>query len=218
MPTPGEILNLFPFFDETGLGSFIGSVTKIPAGACAFMEGDYSIHVAFIAKGALRVVKTGESGREIVLYKVLPGESCILQLSSVLSGVGYPATAIVEHDVEAIMVPVERFKQSINESQFLRNFVYGSFTKRIAWMMSLIEEVAFKRMDVRLIELLLSRTSPEQPELNMTHERIALELGTAREVISRLLKNLEHDALVELARGKVTIINRNGLDAILPDR
>ncbi len=215
--TPEDISNLFPFFLETGMDNVVHSIAKIPAGACAFLEGDHSSHVAFVLKGSLRVIKIGESGREILLYRVLPGESCILQLSSVLAGVGYPATAIVENEAEAVMIPAERFKHWINESQSLRDFVYGNLTKRISAMMALVEEIAFKRMDVRLIELLLSKTSAEQRVIKMTHEEIAGELGTAREVISRLLKNLENDAFLELSRGKIELTNRNGLQSILAD-
>ncbi|MHB1652574.1 MAG: Crp/Fnr family transcriptional regulator [Desulfitobacteriaceae bacterium] len=215
--TPESISNLFPFFLETGVDNVVHSIAKIPAGTCAFLEGDHSSQVAFVLKGSLRVIKIGESGREILLYRVLPGESCILQLSSVLAGVGYPATAIVENEAEAIMIPAEQFKKWINDYQSLRDFVYGNLTKRISSMMTLVEEVAFKRMDTRLIELLLSKTSVEQIEIKVTHEEIAWELGTAREVISRLLKNLENDAIIELSRGQIKLSSRNRLVNILAD-
>ncbi|MHB1405250.1 MAG: Crp/Fnr family transcriptional regulator [Desulfitobacteriaceae bacterium] len=212
-----EILRLFPFFLDTGTDNIVHSIATIPPGTCAFLEGAHSSEVAFVLKGSLRVIKIGESGREILLYRVLPGESCILQLSSVLAGVGYPANAIVENETEAVMVPAALFKKWINEYQSLRNFVYGNMTKRISSMMALVEEVAFKRMDTRLVELLLNKTSAEQIAVEMTHEEIASELGTAREVVSRLLKNLENDALVELSRGRIRLTNRYGLESILRD-
>lgn len=215
--TSEDILTLFPFFRDTGLDKTLYRVAHISAGTCAFLEGEQSTHVAFITKGSLRVMKIAESGREILLYRVLPGESCILQLSSVLAGIGYPATAIVENEAEAVMIPAEHFKKWINQYQGLRDFVYGNLSKRISSMMALIEEVAFKRMDVRLVELLLSKTSPEQTLVRMTHEELAMELGTAREVVSRLLKNLGNDALVELSRGKIELTNRNALQRTLPE-
>lgn len=193
------------------------NIATIPPGVCAFLEGDHSSDVAFVLKGSLRVIKIGESGREILLYRVLPGESCILQLSSVLADSGYPANAIVENETEAVMVPAALFKKWINEYPSLRNFVYGSMSKRISSMMALVEEVAFKRMDARLVEFLLNKTSAEQMSVKMTHEEIASELGTAREVVSRLLKNLENDSFLELSRGKINLINRYGLESNLRD-
>lgn len=212
-----EILRLFPFFLDTGTDNIVHSIATIPPGTCAFLEGAHSSEVAFVLKGSLRVIKIGESGREILLYRVLPGESCILQLSSVLANVGYPANAIVENETEAVMVPATLFKKWINESESLRDFVYGNLSKRISSMMALVEEVAFKRMDARLIELLLNKTSTEHIAVEMTHEEIASELGTAREVVSRLLKNLENDALLELSRGRIRLTNRYGLESILRD-
>ncbi len=212
-----KILSLFPFFRDIGTDNLVHSIATIPPGTCAFLEGAQSSEVAFVLKGSLRVIKIGESGREILLYRVLPGESCILQLSSVLAGVGYPANAIVENETEAVMLPASLFKKWINEYQSLRNFVYGNLTKRISDMMALVEEITFKRMDARLVELLLAKTSAEKTVVKMTHEEIASELGTAREVVSRLLKNLENDTFIELSRGRISLKNRSGLASILRD-
>jgi len=215
--TPEEIAALFPFFQDTGLNHILPHLLVIPAGTCAFAEGDRSSGVALICKGSLRVMKIGESGREILLYRVVPGESCILQLSSVLADIGYPATAVVENEAEAVMIPAATFKNWLNIYPSVRNFVYGNLSKRISDMMALVEEIAFKRMDVRLIELLLNKTSSGDNLIEMTHEAIAIELGTAREVVSRLLKNLENDALVELSRARIKLTDRKKMQQILVD-
>lgn len=208
---------LFPFLKEIDLNQNPPAVTQIPAGTCAFLEGEHSTHVAFVISGTIRVVKISESGRAIILYRVNRGESCILLLSSVLAAIPYPATAIIEEDTEAILIPVQQFKAWMNHSVSLQLFVYSHLTLRLAALMTLIEEFAFKRMDRRLIELILSKTSEEEPFLKKTHEELALELGTAREVVSRLLKDFEKEHWISVTRGKITVMNSYGLQKALTD-
>lgn len=217
MDINSDVKALFPFLNEieTVAESPAFTVNKIPAGVCAFAEGEPATHIALIVSGSIQVIKSGESGRQILLYRVGKGESCILLLSSVLAGIAYPATAITEENTVAVMLPVQQFKLWLNQFESLRNFVYKHLTERLVSIMTLIEEVTFKRMDVRLAELLLNKTAPGKPELTGTHEEIALELGTAREVVSRLLKDLQHEQLIILTRGKITITNRTGLDRYL---
>ena len=210
-----KIENLFPCLNQIDFVQNPPTVVHMPAGTCAFREGEHSTHIALLLSGTLRVVKTSESGRVIVLYRVTPGECCILLLSSVMAGIPYPATAYVEEEAEALLLPVQQFKDWIEQSDCLRVFVYSHLTQRLAALMTLVEELAFKRMDHRLAELLLTKTSREQQLLKTTHEEIALELGTVREVISRLLKEFEKENWIKVTRGKITVLDRSGLQKAL---
>lgn len=114
-------------------------------------------------------------------------------LSSALGNIPYPATAIVEQDVEALMIPKGLYKYWLQQIPAVQMFTYQSLAKRLGSVMALIEEITFKRIDIRLIRFLLEHTSEREAILYKTHEELAIELGTAREVISRILKNMEGD-------------------------
>lgn len=191
------------------------ATVKLPAGLCAFADGDDSSSIPLLIKGSIKVLKIAESGREILLYRVLPGETCIIMLSSALGNLPYLATAIVESEVEALMIPTELYKNWMQHIPAVQTFTYQSLAQRLGSVMALIEEVAFKRIDTRLIRFLLDHTSAQNPQLYLTHEELAIELGTAREVISRLLKNLEGDHLLLLSRGKIEITERENLLKLL---
>ncbi len=169
-------------------------------------------HVAFIVSGVIRVAKIGENGKEVNLYRVCRGESCVLTISSLLSHSPFPATAIVEEDVEALIVPKHTFAKMMTTNVELQTFVYDMMMNRFMTMMQMIEHIVFEKMDKRLIEFLLTRCDNSKTNMiEMTHEHIAVELGTAREVVSRILKQLERDGYVQLARGKVKIVDKERL-------
>jgi CRP/FNR family transcriptional regulator len=206
--------NLFPFLKEVEFMQNSPSIIHLPAGTCAFQEGEYCTHIALVIQGTIRVVKMSESGRAIILYKVNRGESCILLMSSSLAGIPFPATALIEEDTQALLIPIQQFKDLMNHSESLRAFVCSHFTQRLTSLMTLIEEVTFKRMDRRLGELILNKTSPEKNFIITTHEEISLELGTVREVISRLLKDFEKENWITVTRGKITVIDRCALENV----
>ncbi|CUA80927.1 Crp/Fnr family transcriptional regulator [Anoxybacillus eryuanensis] len=185
---------------------------KLPKGTVVFREGDMCEHVAFIVSGVIRVAKIGENGKEVNLYRVCRGESCVLTISSVLSHSPFPATAIVEEDAEAIIVPKDTFATMMATNTQLQTFVYDMMMNRFMAMMQMIEHIVFEKMDKRLIEFLLDRCKKNKTNMiEMTHEHIAIELGTAREVVSRILKQLEREGYVQLARGKVKIVDKERL-------
>jgi CRP/FNR family transcriptional regulator len=198
-----EIYGYFPFLKEIDTG--ILSPKKIPAGTLAFLEGDNCANIALVTGGVIRVAKIGANGREINLYRVTPGESCVLLLTSALSGTGYPATAIVEEDAEVVMVPTGKFKEWMNTFPGVRDFAYGLLAKRLMAVMVLIEEITFRKVDERLAELILKQAARGKDTLQTTHDELAVELGTAREVVSRVLKEFEKEKAIELARGKIKI-------------
>ncbi|GIV75173.1 MULTISPECIES: Crp/Fnr family transcriptional regulator [Caldilinea] len=151
--------------------------------------------------GSVRVVKPTFSGREILLYRLEPGDSCVLTASCLLGRTNYPARGVVESDLTAFVLAQPVFNRLMDVSAPFRALVFHHFADRIADLMQLVEEVAFGQVDQRLAAYLLERG----PLLQTTHQQIADELGTVREVISRRLKQFEHHGLVQLARGQVRI-------------
>ena len=152
---------------------------------------------------------------EIITFAKCSGSHPCIMLSSAMGDIPYPATAIVEQDAEALMIPNELYKQWLQQYPSIQAFTYQNLARRLSSVMTLIEEIAFKRIDIRLIRFLLEQTSEKQPRLYLTHEEIATELGTAREVISRVLKNLEGDHVVTLSRGKIEVTHRQTLENLL---
>lgn len=204
---------LFPFLKDHSL--FVSK--RIPKGTVIFDEGDQCGGIAFVLNGSIRVSKVGKNGREVVLYRVCRGDSCILTIASVLSNISYPATAIVEEDVEVILIPVQQFKMQMAINFELQQFTYKLISERFLEVMTLIDEIIFRRIDERLIEFLLKQASKDGDIIEMTHEELAIQLGTAREVISRIMKGLERDGYIQLSRGKVRIMNHSNLKERLSD-
>jgi CRP/FNR family transcriptional regulator len=162
--------------------------------------------------GEVRVQLTSESGREVTLYRIGPGGSCILTTSCLLSNEHYPAEAIAESDIEALAIPVSSFQSALEESQWFRRFVFDGFSSRLTSVIQKIEQIAFTAIDVRLAGVLLEldRKGVEK----ITHHDIAVELGTAREVVSRHLKRFESEGWVRLGRGQVSLVDRPKIEAL----
>ena len=155
-----------------------------------FVEGDQAEAIALLLSGVVRVYKIGENGREITLYRFGNGESCILTANVILSRQTFPAIATVERDAEAVMIPAGAFRQWIGRYDLWRDFIFGLLSQRLASVIATVDEVAFRRMDVRVAAFLLAR-SQDGGQVHITHQQIAAELGSSREVISRLLESLE---------------------------
>jgi CRP/FNR family transcriptional regulator len=178
--------------------------------AVVFRHGDQCRHFLLVLEGSIRVQKISESGKEIVLYRVGSGESCVLSTACLMAGESYPAEAIVESPVKAIAIPFQRFEDALGGSRGFRAFVFTSYGRRVASLIMLIEEVAFGRMDGRLAQCLLNRAGRRR-EIHATHHELAIELGTAREVVSRLLKEFERHGWVKLYRGRLEILHAGAL-------
>jgi CRP/FNR family transcriptional regulator len=192
--------------------------TTLPGGVEVYREGETCQRVAFVGEGSIRVFKRHDGGREITLYHVRQSESCILTTSCVLTGQRYPATAIVENDhpVEAVIIAPEQFYKWVHEHQIVRDYVFNMMSHRISDMMALIEEITFGKMDNRIAHFLIEKFTGEGTflrSIHITHEQIADELGTAREVVSRLLKEFEKAGALELGRGRVRMTNERLLRA-----
>lgn len=168
--------------------------------------------IALLLGGVVRVYKIGETGREITLYRFGSGESCVLTASAILNQKTFPAIATVEQDAEAVMIPAEAFRRWVRRYDLWRRFVFDLLSQRLASMMEVLEEVAFRRMDARVASLLLARSRLQNP-IHITHQQIAAELGTSREVISRILEDFVRRGLVQISRGQVQVLDVGGLEA-----
>ena len=182
-----------------------GQRMEIPAGTRIFGPGDPCNGLPLVLKGEVRVQMTGASGNEIVLYRIKGGEICTLSLACLLAEGSHQSEAIVDEDSEVLVIPAAVTDRLMDEDKVFRSAVIESYGERLRSLMLVIEEVAFRRLDQRLAERLVQRQRDGQ--LNATHQDLAVELGTAREVISRLLKEFERRGLVTLERGLITLLN-----------
>ena len=183
---------------------------KISAGQDVFLEGDRVDGIALLISGIVRVYKVGESGRQITLYRFGNGQSCILTANAILSQKTFPALAIVEKDAEAVMIPADVFRNWVGKYDLWREFVFDLLSQRLSSVMEIIDEVVFSRMDVRLGALLITRSQVQNP-IRITHQEIAAELGSSREVISRLLEDFSERGFVAVGRGEVGLLDADGL-------
>lgn len=219
-----EILEKFGFFrggDDSLRKAVVQNMTHVTLapGTYTLHEGDPCNAISFVGQGRIRVFKTGETGREITLYNVQEGESCFLSVMALLSSRPYPASALVESPVEAVILPASVFRELMERNIHVRTFVFDMMGERFANLTSLLEEIAFGKMDRRLADFLLRRFSTEgadSPALSVTHEQIAVELGTAREVVSRLLKEFERVGAIRLMRGRIILQDRRELESFTP--
>ncbi len=178
-----------------------------------FEAGDSCDHFYYLIKGSVRVELLTYSGKPITLYRFGSGESCILTSSCLLSGDPYNAEAITETMVEALAVPIIDFRYLLENSDEFRQLVFQSFGQRLSEMMMKIEQIISVPIHQRLAILLLNRLRKQNPII-VTHDQIASEIGTAREVITRKLHSWDEEGLIIRGRGKITIIDEIALRKI----
>ena len=179
---------------------------RVPEGTRLFGPGKPAESLMLLTSGTVRVQQLSEAGREIVLYRVHAGESCVLTTACLLAFEDYSAEGIAETDIDAIAISRDDFDVLMSVSKEFRQFVFEAYSKRITDLFLVIEEIAFKRMDIRLAQKLLELKGGKGV-LHLTHQQLAVELGTAREVISRQLKEFERRGWVGLGRGVIELHN-----------
>ena len=189
------------------------TTVNLPAGTTVFAPGLMAESFLLLLKGKIRVQQTSASGREIVLYRVGGGETCIMTTACLLANEFYSAEGITETEVTAVAISKEAFEEAIARSSGFRRLVFSQYSHRISDVMHVVEEVAFERLDKRLAARLLELASPEGA-LSITHQELAAELGTAREVIGRQLKELERRDFVSLSRGTILLKDRKMLECL----
>ncbi|MDL2270098.1 Crp/Fnr family transcriptional regulator [Desulfosarcina sp. OttesenSCG-928-A07] len=163
----------------------------------------------FVLAGCIKIFKLSPEGREITLFRVTPGECCIMSAACILSGKPFPAMAVAEEAVTAVALPGTTFIDLFSKSTVLRQYLMGMFADRFEAMAMLVEEVTFNRMDKRLAKFLIQNR--RHGKVETTHEAIALEMGTAREVVSRLLNDFQKKGYVRLSRGELSIESPDAL-------
>lgn len=184
-----------------------GQAVLLPRGHQIYWQGDACQAIAFLFSGTVRVYKCSENGREITLYEIVPGETCILNASCIIGRQGYPANAVTLTECHALLIPAQVFRQMLTDHEPMRTFIYSLLGHRLVEIMELVEEIAFRRMDDRLRDYLLEKSC--NGILQATHQIIANDLGTSREVITRLLRDLELRDEVHVSRNEITL--RSGL-------
>ncbi len=209
---PNTLISLYPSLralppDDLARIERSDAYLHIPAGTQIFAEHQPCRGFPLLLSGSIRVVKTAPSGREMLLYRVEPGGSCIITSSCLLGHADYSARGEAETDLVMAMLPAPLFATMVAEQAGFRDFVFHLFAERIAELMQLVEEVAFHRLDQRLAKLLLARGD----EIQTTHQALADELGSVREIVSRLLKGFAADGLVSLGREHISLRDRDGL-------
>jgi|SRR5579875_579535 CRP/FNR family transcriptional regulator len=176
----------------------------IPQDKIVFRPGDACTQFPLIISGTIRVQRVTESGREILLYRVTANETCILTIASLLASEPYEAEAITETEVVAYALPAAPFKELMNLSPAFRSLVFDGYSRRIAMLMSKIEEILCTRIDVRLAERLIGLMGAGS-RIETTQNALAADLGTAREVIGRALHMFERSGWVKLYRGAIEV-------------
>lgn len=182
---------------------------SLKTGAVVFEELQSCNAYPFLLSGNVRVVKRSETGREIALYNVTPGDACVVSSACLLGNKPYNAVGLVQSDCELLMIPADDFDHLLSIKVF-REFMFSLFSRRILDLMLLIDEVAFRKLDQRLARLLISKGT----SVEMSHQRLADELGTVREMITRILSGFADRQWVRLNRGSIEIVDRQELERI----
>ena len=209
---PRSLLRLYPALsslpaDELATLCRTTALHTLPAGSPVFGERQDCPGFPLLLGGSIKVVKSTAGGREMLLYRVEPGGSCIITSSCLLGHSPYSARGVAETPLTLLILPSTLFARLVAENARFRDFVFHLFAERIAELMQLVEEVAFHRLDQRLAKLLLARGDA----IHCTHQALAEELGSVREIVSRLLKGFATQGLVTLGREQIRVIDREGL-------
>jgi CRP/FNR family transcriptional regulator len=204
----------FPVFAEIDPAALDGllrnlQLLHVPAGTILFDAKQPCRGFPLLLEGSVRVAKAAPNGREIVLYRVEPGEGCILSGSCLLGDTDYSATGVAETAVTLVSIPPALFEELMIESPPFRRFVFGMYSARLAEVMELVEEVAFRKLDERLAQVLIHRG----PVIAATQQDLADELGSVREIVSRLLRSFEQRGWVRLERERISVLDPKALAA-----
>jgi len=203
-----RFLEIFPFFRNASQ-SLVESIlslsrhNKISGNVLVKLEGDQCQDFFLMLSGEIRIYKVGGSSREITLYELGPGDICVLNASCMLSNTKLPANAATTSDTEVLLLSSQHFLDIIAGYEEMRAFVHSQINVRITSIMTLVSEIVFDKMDERLINYLIEKS--ENNNLKRTHQHIAQDLGTSREVVSRLLKDFERQGLVFLSRNFIQL-------------
>jgi CRP/FNR family transcriptional regulator len=202
-----QLTEAFPFFSEALLAQSIRRT--LTDGQVLAREGAECEYLPFVLKGTLRIYKSSEAGKELTLYRIERGESCVLSATCILNGGSFPAIARAEGDTEVLLTPAKLLVGLADENAAWRRYLFGLYSKRLEDVLTLVEEVAFHHVDRRIAAYLLRNGAGGV--VSRTHGEIADELGTSREVVTRILKDLEADGLISTSRGRIRVLRPDSL-------
>jgi CRP/FNR family transcriptional regulator len=210
-----RILRIYPVLRSLGpdlLHEILETAVPVraSAGRQLFEEGGPCTHFPLLVEGVIRATKSSPEGHEILLYRLNPGESCVITVVALLGETPYPARASAETGVVIHGIPRAVFLDLILRSTPFRVFVFDFLSQRMAHLMALIDDVAFRRVDQRLASRLLRDSEP----LMVTHQMLADELGTTREVVSRTLEGFQESGMLRLGRKRIEILDRGALNRV----
>lgn len=187
--------------------SSYGTIKTFAEGEVILNENAYIRSIPIVKSGSIQVLRTDEDGREILLYNIHAGESCIMSFLGGLHHDTSKVKAVAEEETEILFIPVDKVSLLIKEYPEWLDYIFRLYHKRFEELLAVVNAVAFKKMDERLLDLIKKKTeSHKNNTLQITHEQLANELGTAREVVSRLLKQMELQGLVKLGRNKISLM------------
>jgi CRP/FNR family transcriptional regulator len=182
---------------------------QAPAGLRLFGDGSPCTNYPLLLEGIVRISKSSPDGHELLLYLLNPGESCVITVVALLGETSFPAGGTADTPLSLLSVPRSVFLEMILESPAFRVFVFNSLSQRMVHLMALVDDVAFRRVDQRLASRLLL-----QRQADTTHQMLADELGTSREVVSRILETFQQSGMIRLGRKRIEILDRNALDRL----
>ena len=201
---------------EQQLLSEYSLTVSVPRNTVIFGPGQKPDSLLLLLDGTVRVQQLSKYGREIVLYRVYSGESCVLTTACLLASENYSASGITETDVEAVTIPVRLFDDLLSQSTAFRQFVFTAYSQRITELTHVIEGVAFQRIDVRLADKLLE-LSRGDVTVRITHKELAAELGSAREVVSRQLSEFQRREWIRQSRGSIELVDIDSIKKLVSD-
>ena len=184
---------------------------NVQTGAELSSEGASCHFFPIVETGIVRVFKLSREGGELTLYRIRTGEGCILTMTCLLHGSNFPANAFVEQEGQLWLIPSAVFKDWMVRFAFWREYVIGFMSRTIGTLIGLVDDMVFRRVESRIIDALLRNTRHDEPLFRITHQQIAYDIGTAREVVSRHLKEFETRGYISLSRGAIVILNRPAL-------
>ena len=211
-----EFRTLFPFIaqaDAAFAEEFYANCqyVELPAGVSICDEGQQCAHLALVLGGVGRVYKLSPAGREITLYRINAGESCVLTASCIMNQDSFPAMAVSETPIRGLVVSPNKVREWFCQEMAWQRFIFGLLSHRLSNIISVVEEVAFKRIDVRLAELFVRSLDNQHMTIQRTHAEMAADVGSSREVVSRILKDFAQRGLVQLKRGSIQVLDEESI-------
>ncbi len=187
---------------------------KVPPGTVMFSDRTPCGGFPLVFAGSVRVVQRYANGRELQLYRIKAGESCLLSGTCLLGKSDYSASGIAEDKLELLVIPASEFHSLVSDDEVFRTYVFSLYGERIAALLNLVEAIAYQKLDQRLAALLLARAQAEPSAILATHQALADELGSVREIVTRLLRSFEDRGWVELGREKIVIRDAEAIAAL----